>query len=85
MALAKDDDCGSNIDIIVCVWGHVNDGNAHINIVTPAQHVRNGTIAAIVEEIVYDSVDDGVDQYRRNMVLVRVRIRQWDGLRNAIL
>ena len=38
------------------VWGHVNNGNAHINIVTPGQHVRNGTLAAIVEEIVYDSV-----------------------------
>jgi FAD/FMN-containing dehydrogenase len=52
----KDNDCCSNIDIIVCVWGHVNGGNARINIVTPGQHIRNGTLAAIVEEIVYDSV-----------------------------
>jgi len=34
----------------------VNDGNAHINIVTPGQHIKDGKLATIIDEIVYDSV-----------------------------
>jgi FAD/FMN-containing dehydrogenase len=53
--LRTNDYC-SNMEFIVCVWGHVNDGNAHINIVTPGQPTKNGKLATIIESIVYDSV-----------------------------
>jgi FAD/FMN-containing dehydrogenase len=46
----------SNMEFTVCVWGHVNDGNAHINIVTPGQSTKNSKLATFIEEIVYDSV-----------------------------
>ena len=53
--LRTNDYC-SNMDFTVCVWGHVSDGNAHINIVTPGQHIKDGKLATIIDEIVYDSV-----------------------------
>jgi FAD/FMN-containing dehydrogenase len=53
--LRTNDYC-SNMEFTVCVWGHVNDGNAHINIVTPGQPTKNSKLAIFIEDIVYDSV-----------------------------
>jgi FAD/FMN-containing dehydrogenase len=52
----RTNDYSCNMEFTVCVWGHVNDGNAHINIVTPGQPTKNSKLATIIEEIVYDSV-----------------------------
>ena len=40
----------------VCVWGHIADGNAHINIVTPGQFKRDHALAKHIETLVYESV-----------------------------
>jgi FAD/FMN-containing dehydrogenase len=40
----------------VCVWGHVADGNAHINIVTPGEYQKNDALAEYIEQTVYESV-----------------------------
>ena len=44
------------LSLDVCVWGHVADGNAHINIVTPGQYKKDTALAKHIETIVYDSV-----------------------------
>jgi len=44
-----------SLDVIVCVWGHVADGNAHINVVTPGQHNKDANLSKQIETIVYDS------------------------------
>mmetsp|Transcript_13325 Transcript_13325/g.28913 ORF Transcript_13325/g.28913 Transcript_13325/m.28913 type:complete len:600 (-) Transcript_13325:279-2078(-) len=43
-------------DMTVCVWGHVADGNAHINIVTPGRYEKDDALAKRIETMVYDSV-----------------------------
>ncbi|KAL9181662.1 hypothetical protein ACHAXT_012005 [Thalassiosira profunda] len=43
-------------DFTVCVWGHVADGNAHINVVTPGRHEKDGALARHIESVVYDAV-----------------------------
>jgi len=43
-------------DLAVCVWGHIADGNAHINIVTPGQYEKDSALAKRIETMVYDSV-----------------------------
>ena len=43
-------------DLIVCVWGHIADGNAHINIVAPGHHEKDSALAKRIETTVYDSV-----------------------------
>ncbi|KAL3810556.1 hypothetical protein ACHAXA_009789 [Cyclostephanos tholiformis] len=45
-----------HVDPIVCVWGHVNDGNAHINIVTPGRFETESAIEETIETIVFDEV-----------------------------
>lgn len=42
-------------DLTVCVWGHVADGNAHINVVS-GQLENNAAEAEIIENIVYAAV-----------------------------
>lgn len=42
-------------DLTVCVWGHVADGNAHINIVS-GQFDKDAVSAETIENIVYSSV-----------------------------
>lgn len=42
-------------DLTVCVWGHVADGNAHINVVS-GQLENNAAGAEIIENIVYAAV-----------------------------
>ena len=44
-----------SLDVVVCVWGHVADGNAHINVVTPGQHKKDTNLSKQIETIVYDS------------------------------
>ena len=44
-----------SLDVVVCVWGHVADGNAHINVVTPGQHKKDANLSKQIETIVYDS------------------------------
>jgi len=44
------------IDLKVCVWGHVADGNAHINVVTPGRFEKDHSLAKDIETIVYDTV-----------------------------
>ena len=46
---------GESLDVVVCVWGHVADGNAHINVVTPGQHKKDANLSKQIETIVYDS------------------------------
>ena len=46
----------STLSLDVCVWGHVADGNAHVNIVTPGQYKKDTALAKHIETIVYDSV-----------------------------
>ena len=43
-------------DLTVCVWGHVGDGNAHINVVTPGRHGKDAALAARIEAAVYGAV-----------------------------
>lgn len=43
-------------DLSVCVWGHIADGNAHINVVTPGQFEKDSALAELIETTVYDSV-----------------------------
>ena len=43
-------------DVKICVWGHVADGNAHINIVTPGRYEKDYELANDIETIVYDTV-----------------------------
>jgi FAD/FMN-containing dehydrogenase len=45
-----------DVDLIVCVWGHVNDGNAHMNIVTKGRFKKESAIAEIIETTVFDAV-----------------------------
>ena len=40
----------------ICVWGHLADGNAHINVVTPGQFQKHKLVASHVDEAVYGSV-----------------------------
>jgi len=40
----------------VCVWGHLADGNAHINVVTPGVFQKDETLASLVDDAVYGSV-----------------------------
>ncbi|KAL7475267.1 hypothetical protein ACHAW6_001188 [Cyclotella cf. meneghiniana] len=40
----------------VCVWGHLADGNAHINVVTPGIFRKDELLASHVDELVYGSV-----------------------------
>ena len=40
----------------ICIWGHLADGNAHINVVTPGQFKKHKPIASYVDEAVYGSV-----------------------------
>mmetsp|Transcript_1000 Transcript_1000/g.1561 ORF Transcript_1000/g.1561 Transcript_1000/m.1561 type:complete len:538 (-) Transcript_1000:85-1698(-) len=42
-------------DLTVCVWGHVADGNAHINVIS-GQVENNAAKAEIIENIVYTAV-----------------------------
>ena len=44
------------LSLDVCVWGHIADGNAHINIVTLNQFTKDDVLAKQIETIVYDSV-----------------------------
>ena len=37
------------LSLDVCVWGHVADGNAHINIVTPGQYKKDTALAKHIE------------------------------------
>lgn len=48
------------------------------------QRIKDSKLAAIIDVIVYDSVIVDLDQYRQNMVLVRVRMRLWDDTRNVL-
>jgi FAD/FMN-containing dehydrogenase len=41
---------------LVCVWGHIADGNAHVNVVTPSLFQKDELLAAFVNEAVYVSV-----------------------------
>jgi FAD/FMN-containing dehydrogenase len=68
-------------DIIVCLWGHVNDGNAHINIVTPGRFEKEADIEGTIEKIVFDEVlkhggsisaEHGIGQ-KKNEVLGRLK------------
>ena len=43
-------------DLSVCTWGHVADGNAHINIVSSGQFHKHDDTAEKIENIVYSSV-----------------------------
>lgn len=43
-------------DLKVCVWGHIADGNAHINIVTPGKFEKDTKLDNLIETAVYDSV-----------------------------
>jgi FAD/FMN-containing dehydrogenase len=43
-------------DVKICVWGHVADGNAHINIVTPGRFEKDYKLANNIQKIVYDTV-----------------------------
>lgn len=43
-------------DAKVCVWGHLADGNAHINVVTPGVFQEDRELASLVDEAVYGSV-----------------------------
>ena len=43
-------------DVRVCVWGHLADGNAHINVVTPGRYTKDINLAKRIETIVYGSV-----------------------------
>ena len=43
-------------DVVVCLWGHINDGNAHINIVTPGRFEAEADVERTVEAIVFDEV-----------------------------
>jgi FAD/FMN-containing dehydrogenase len=40
----------------VCVWGHLADGNAHINVVTPGNFHKDESLASHVDDSVYGSV-----------------------------
>mmetsp|Transcript_44596 Transcript_44596/g.93596 ORF Transcript_44596/g.93596 Transcript_44596/m.93596 type:complete len:578 (-) Transcript_44596:72-1805(-) len=40
----------------VCVWGHIADGNAHINIVTPGKFGKDSVLTKDIEATVYESV-----------------------------
>lgn len=44
------------VDAIVMSWGHVGDGNVHLNVVTPGEKDRNESIVNILEPYVYDIV-----------------------------
>lgn len=74
----------SNLDFIECVWGHVNDGNAHINIITPGQHIKDSKLATTIDEKYMTVSYVDLDQYLQNMVLVRVRMRLWNNTRNVL-
>lgn len=43
-------------DLVVCTWGHVADGNAHINIVTPGVYEKDPALAKHIETTVFGSV-----------------------------
>lgn len=43
-------------NLTVCTWGHVADGNAHINIVSSGQFHKHDDTAEKIENIVYSSV-----------------------------
>ena len=45
-----------HFDLTVCVWGHVADGNAHINVVTPGRFEKDYALAKDIETVVYDTV-----------------------------
>ena len=66
---------------IVCVWGHLADGNAHINVVTPGQFHKDEVMASLVDDSVYGSVlrrkgsisaEHGIGQSKRE-ILERVK------------
>ena len=43
-------------DTKVCVWGHLSDGNAHVNVVTPGLFQKDEALSTLVDEAVYGSV-----------------------------
>ena len=45
-----------SVDLKVCVWGHVADGNAHINVVTPGRFDKDYSLTQDIETVVYDTV-----------------------------
>jgi FAD/FMN-containing dehydrogenase len=65
----------------VCVWGHLADGNAHVNVVTPGLFDKDEAFASYVDEAVYGSVlkrkgsisaEHGIGQSKRD-ILKRVK------------
>ncbi len=56
MCVALELESLQRFDLTVCVWGHVADGNAHINIVTPGKFEKDYALAKEIETIVYDTV-----------------------------
>mmetsp|Transcript_545 Transcript_545/g.1254 ORF Transcript_545/g.1254 Transcript_545/m.1254 type:complete len:335 (+) Transcript_545:230-1234(+) len=46
----------SAADLAVCLWGHVADGNAHVNVVARGATEWDPALAARVEAVVYSSV-----------------------------
>jgi FAD/FMN-containing dehydrogenase len=61
----------------VCVWGHLADGNAHVNIVTPGLFHKDEVLAAYIDEAVYGSVlkrngsisaEHGIGQSKREIL-----------------
>lgn len=68
---------------VVCVWGHLADGNAHINVVSPGIFHKDTSLAASVDEAVYGSVlrrrgsisaEHGIGQSKKE-ILAKVKDR----------
>lgn len=51
--LKKNDD---HQELLICVWGHVADGNAHINIVTPGAFTHDSDLEERINKVVYNAV-----------------------------
>lgn len=60
MDVAEEVETGLKVEklqnLTVCVWGHVADGNAHLNVVAPGQFDKNDDTLKRIENIVYSSV-----------------------------
>lgn len=46
----------SRPDVIIVNWGHVIDGNIHINVITPGIHQEDIALKALLEPFIFEAV-----------------------------